>query len=156
MWLGGLFMRIRLTWSLVAILALAVAPLTAAPDSFGTGVSLAESTEIGRILQNPSAFEGQTLRVEGVVSAVCTHMGCWMSLVADGAPDGSAVLIKVDDGVIVFPVTAKGRRAAAQGVVQRVGGDPEGQSAAAEHAKETGAAAAPVTWQIKATGAVVY
>jgi len=149
-------MRMRFTWPLVAVLALAVAPLSAAPDSFGTGVSLAESTGIGRILQRPADFEGRTVRVEGVVSAVCTHMGCWMSLVPDGAPDGAGVLIKVDDGVIVFPVTVKGRRAAAQGVVQRVGGDPEGQSAAAEHAKETGAAAGAVSWQIKATGAIVY
>jgi hypothetical protein len=61
-------------------------------------------------------------------------------------------MIKVDDGVIVFPVSAKGKRAAAQGVVQRVGGDHESHSAAAEYAKAQGKEA-PVAYQIKATGA---
>jgi hypothetical protein len=86
-------------------------------------------------------------------------MGCWMALAPDqttqGAKDGSTLMIKVDDGVIVFPVSAKGKRAAAQGVVQRVGGDHESNSAAAEHAKAQGKEA-PVAWQVKATGAVVY
>ena len=40
-------------------------------------------------------------------------------------------------------------------VVQRVGGDHESHSAAAEHARAQGKDA-PVAWQIKATGAVVY
>jgi hypothetical protein len=137
--------------------ALAAAPAAAAPETYGTGVSLTETTPIDRILARPADFEGKTVKVEGTVSAVCTHMGCWMSLAPDPARDGSTVLIKVDDGVIVFPVSAKGKRAAAQGVVQRVGSDPEGQSAAAEHAKAQATSdAAPVTWQIKATGAIVY
>jgi hypothetical protein len=81
-----------------------------------------------------------------------------MALAPEGAAQSSTAMIKVDDGVIVFPVSAKGRRAAAQGVVQRVGGDPEGQSAAKEHAAHAGGAktSAAVAWQIKATGAVVY
>ena len=128
----------------------------AAPESFGTGVSLAETTPIDRVIARPAEFEGKTVRVEGTVSAVCTHMGCWMSLIPDAAKDGANLMIKVDDGVIVFPVSAKGKRAAAQGVVQRVTSDAEGQSAAAEHAKAQGKDAKPVAWQIKATGAVVY
>ena len=128
----------------------------AAPESFGTGVSLAETTPIDRVIARPAEFEGKTVRVEGTVSAVCTHMGCWMSLIPDAAKDGANLMIKVDDGVIVFPVSAKGKRAAAQGVVQRVTADAEGQSAAAEHAKAQGKDARPVAWQIKATGAVVY
>jgi hypothetical protein len=78
-----------------------------------------------------------------------------MALTPDKAGDSSTLMIKVDDGVIVFPVSAKGKRAAAQGVVQRVGGDHESHSAAAEHAKAQGKET-PVSWQVKATGAVVY
>ena len=133
-----------------------VGAAAAAPESFGTGVSLAETTPIDRIIARPADFEGKTVRVEGTVSAVCTHMGCWMSLVPEGAQGGANLMIKVDDGVIVFPVSAKGKRAAAQGVVQRVTSDAEGQSAAAEHAKAQGKDAKPVAWQVKATGAVVY
>ena len=44
-----------------------------------------------------------------------------------------------------------------QGVIQRIGGnDAEGQQAAAEQARQAGAAQAPTAWQLKATGAVVY
>ena len=140
----------------LAIVPVAVASIAAAaPESFGTGVSLKEATPIERLIARPSEFEGKTVRVEGTISAVCTEMGCWMALAPDAAKDGSTLMIKVDDGVITFPVSAKGKRAAAQGVVQRVGGDHESHSAAAEHAKAQGKDA-PVTYQIKATGAVVY
>lgn len=138
-----------------AVLCLVITAALAAAETFGTGVSLSETTPIDRIIARPADFEGKTVKVEGTVSAVCTHMGCWMSLVPDGAKTDANLMIKVDDGVIVFPVSAKGKRAAAQGVVQRVSGDPEGQSAAAEHAKAQGKEA-PVAWQIKATGAVVF
>lgn len=140
----------------LTILAIAVGPVAAAaPESFGTGVSLKDTTPIDRIIARPAEFEGKTVRVEGTISAVCTEMGCWMALAPDKAANGSTLMIKVDDGVIVFPVSAKGKRAAAQGVVQRVGGDHESHSAAAEHAKAQGKEA-PVAYQIKATGAIVY
>jgi hypothetical protein len=127
------------------------------PDTFGAGVTLADATPITRLTSQPAEFEGRTVRVEGVVKAVCTHMGCWMSLASPDAPDGPTVRFKVDDGVIVFPVSAKGRRAAAQGVVERVGaGDAESKEAAAEHSKAEGAKTASATWQIRATGAVIY
>lgn len=129
-----------------------------APQTFGDGVTLKESTPIVRLLDNPAEYEGKTVRVEGTVEAVCQHMGCWMAFAADGANDGRTLLIKVDDGVIVFPVSAKGHRAAAQGVVQRIGPhDAEGREAASEHAKQSAAPHdARTIWQLKATGAVVY
>ena len=140
----------------LAILAIAAGPAAAAaPENFGAGVSIKDTTPIERIIAKPSDFEGKTVRVEGTISAVCSEMGCWMALAPDAAKNGATMLIKVDDGVIVFPVSAKGKRAAAQGVVQRVGGDHESHSAAAEHAKAQGKEAA-AGWQIKATGAAVY
>jgi hypothetical protein len=142
-----------------AVFVLAGMPATAgAPDTFGSGVSLEEVTPLARVIQQPEGFEGKIVRVEGVVTAVCAHMGCWMALAASDAPGGQTVLLKVDDGVVVFPVTAKGRRAAAQGVVERVGGSAEGREAAAEHARETNQSgrATPAGWQIKTTGAVLY
>jgi hypothetical protein len=141
------------------LLALTMVPMRgAAPETFGAGVSLSDVTPIAQVIDRPAEFEGRTVRVEGVVTAVCAHMGCWMALAPDGAADASrTLLLKVDDGVIVFPISARGRRVAAQGVVQRVGSDAEGQSAAAEHARAAGSApAAPVAWQLKATGAVLH
>jgi hypothetical protein len=135
--------------------ALATTALLAA-DTFGAGVTLKEATSLDRVISNPAALEGKTVKVEGVVTSVCTHMGCWMALAVKDAPNVKTLLVKVDDGVIVFPVTAKGKRAAAQGVIERVANDAEGQAAAQEHAKAEKRESAGTSWQLKATGAVVY
>jgi hypothetical protein len=152
-------MRARFILALTIVAALASPSRAAGPDTYGTGVSLPNATPLPQILQHPREFEGKTLKVEGVVTAVCTAMGCWMALAPDGASQArpDTLLVKVDDGVIVFPVSAKGRRAAAQGVLQRVGGDAHDREAAAEHAKHEGRSSESAgSWQLKATGALVY
>ena len=60
-----------------------VAPLSAGDTRLGAGVTLKESTAIKALVEQPAAYVGKTLRVDGVATAVCTHMGCWMA-VADG------------------------------------------------------------------------
>jgi Domain of unknown function (DUF4920) len=141
-------MRTRWLVLLIVVLA-AMAGRAAGPDTYGAGVSLAETTPIARVIDRPADFEGKTVRVDGTVTAVCTMMGCWMALAPPDQAKGSTLMIKVDDGVIVFPVSAKGRRATAQGVIERVGGDHESREAAAEHGEGA-------RWQLKATGAVVH
>lgn len=153
-------MRARLLSTLgVAVSVLSISLLGAEPTKLGAGVTLETVTPIADVIARPAAFEGQTVRIEGVVTAVCTHMGCWMAL-APAADAKQTVRLKVDDGVIVFPVSAKGKKASAQGVVERVSKDPEGQEAAAEHAKAEGkpaaaGASAAAQFHIKATGAVI-
>lgn len=153
-------MRSRLTMALLA--AVVMTGVVAADEKFGGGVTLTDATAITRLLERPAEFEGKTVRVEGVVTEVCSAMGCWMALAADGTNGAatrplSTVLIQVDhDGKIVFPLSARGHRAAAQGVVEKISGG-EGQEAAAELARQQGAKAeAPAKWRIAATGAVVY
>lgn len=148
-------------WARLFLSVVGVSVVTAqaqAPQTFGAGVTLTESTSVARLLEAPAEYEGKTVRVEGTVKAVCAHMGCWMAFAATEPTDSRTLLVKVDDGVIVFPVSAKGRRAVAQGVFQRIGAsDAEGREAAGEHAKQTASAGqAQTTWQLKATGAVVY
>src|SRR5258706_4355279 len=99
----------RSRWLLTAILPLALLTTTAragAPDTFGGGVSLAEATPIGTLLERPAAFDGHTVRVEGVITSVCTAMGCWIALAASDKPAQPTMLIQVEhDGAIVFPVS---------------------------------------------------
>jgi hypothetical protein len=143
----------------VTLATTALAGTAASPDTLGAGVTLKDVTPIADLLEKPAEYEGRTVRVEGVVKAVCTHMGCWMALAPADAPDGPTVRFKVEDGVIVFPVSAKGRRAAAQGVVERIAAtDAESKEAAAEHARAEGGTprAQSASWQVRATGAVVY
>ena len=123
-------------------------------QTYGDGVSLKDTTPLAQVIEKPADFEGKTVRVEGTVTAVCMHMGCWMALTPDAGSNNSTMLIKVDDGVIVFPSGVKGKRAAAQGVIERIGAGTEGAEAASEQARSTGASAP--TWQLKATGALVY
>ena len=107
----------------LTLLALAVTvsiPTAQEPQTFGSGVSLKDTTPLATVIDRPADFEGKTVRVEGVVTAVCMHMGCWMALTPGTASGGRTMLVKVDDGVIVFPPSSKGRRAVAQGVVERV------------------------------------
>ncbi len=136
----------------IGLLAL-VAPLAAGETKLGTGVTLKETTPIKALVDQPAAHVGKTLRIDGVATAVCTHMGCWMAVAAEGDEQGPTVRLKVDDGVIVFPVTAKGRKVSAEGVFEVVGSSPESKEAAGEHARHD--AKASQTYPLKATGAVI-
>lgn len=105
------------TLSLLLLLSLAVAPAAQAePQSYGAGVQVAEATPVAKILADPDAYVGKKVRVEGKVTDVCPMAGCWMEI--DEA--GQMIKVKVDDGVIVFPKTAKGQPAVAEGVVEAI------------------------------------
>ncbi|MEO8276895.1 MAG: DUF4920 domain-containing protein [Thermoanaerobaculia bacterium] len=106
---------------LLSILALSVAPLAAATCdsvSYGAGVKLAETTPVGTLLDHPEKFAGQDVRVEGEVHAVCAMAGCWMEIAA--AEGGRTVKVQVEDGAMVFPLSAKGKKASAQGKLEDV------------------------------------
>ena len=137
-----------------AVLALSfpVAGPGSEETKLGAGVTLKDSTPIAAVTAKPRDFVGKTIRVDGVATAVCTHMGCWMAIAPEGQPDAPTVRLKVEDGVIVFPVSAKGKKVSAEGVFEEVKGE-ENKEAAGEHAKKD--AKASTAYQIKATGAVI-
>ena len=84
-------------------------------QSFGAGVTLAETASIDAILADPAAFKGKTVRVEGMVLDVCPKRGCWMELA--GKEPGHKLKFKVADGDMVFPPDSKGKTAVAQGAI---------------------------------------
>lgn len=125
-----------------------------AEEKLGAGVTLKDATKIEDVVANPEAFVGKTIRIDGTATAVCQHMGCWMAVSVSDKADAPTVRLKVEDGVIVFPVKAKGKAVSAQGVFERVAAnDAEGKEAASEHARHQAKASA--TYQLKATGAVI-
>jgi hypothetical protein len=146
---------------LLSLSLLAFAPsLRADAKSYGAGVTLAETTSVARILADPDAYVGKKVRIEGRVADVCPMKGCWMELSEGKA--GSSLRVKVDDGVIVFPVTAKGKVAVAEGVVEAIPMTRERYVAWLEHlAEERGQKLDPATvgngpfriLQIRGTGA---
>lgn len=117
--------------SLVALmLVLAVAALLPAgawagseskgEKTYGTGVSLTETTSIREILARPDDFVGKRVRIEGPVLDVCPMKGCWMELAAGKGDAPASLRVKVEDGVITFPVDAKGKLAVAEGTVEAI------------------------------------
>ena len=90
--------------------------------------------------------------MDRIVSAVCQTMGCWIQIADDEKSAG--IQFQVEDGVIVFPKDAKGRRASAEGTFEAIGMDSHEAEHASEVAKATGKE--PPKYRIKATGAIVY
>ncbi|HUF46226.1 MAG TPA: DUF4920 domain-containing protein [Vicinamibacterales bacterium] len=136
-------------------LMVSVAPgMLAQAGKLGTGVTDRPATAIADLYAAPATFVGKTIRVEGVVTAVCEAMGCWMALAA--ADEGDKVVrFKVDhDKGIVFPIAARGRTATAEGIFERIA-DDEGREAASEHGGHGTAADFGKSFHVKATGAVI-
>lgn len=106
---------------------------TDSPAELGNGITLSERTDIEDILQNPVAFDGKTVAVQGKVVGVCERMGCWMDL---ESPSSARIRVKVEDGKIVFPVSLQGKMAIAEGVVEKLVFTPEEFIAHAEHHAE--------------------
>ena len=144
-----MYQRRRLTAFALAFLTVSLA--AGSDEKLGAGVTLEKATPIKALYDKPQEFVGKTIRIDGVVTAVCESMGCWMAMAADDKAT-ETVRFKVDhEGGIVFPLKAKGRKASAQGVFERIA-DAEGHEAAQEDKKTSEFGK---TYQIKATGAVL-
>ena len=129
--------------------------------AYGEPLSGKDTTKISVLLAEPDGYVGKTVRVQGVITGVCEKRGCWISLASD--EEFQELRIKVDDGVIVFPVEAMGKKAVAEGVFTKIEMSMDQTLAykkhhAEEHGEEFDPAGVtePLTYyQIKATGAVV-
>lgn len=132
------------------------AGLHAADTSYGAGVKLAAATPVKDLYASPEQFVGKTVRVDGVVTSVCTEMGCWLAIAAAEQPDQAVRFQAEHDGKIVFPITLRGKTASAEGVFVKIeAGDKEANEAASEHAaSQPKAADFGKKYQFKVTGAV--
>lgn len=102
--------------SIFALLFCAALTLAAGDvKHYGQPMTLKEETKISEILASPEKFKGKRVRVRGVVTTVCEERGCFLNLKGD--KKFQELMFKVDDGVIVFPASALGREAVAEGVV---------------------------------------
>ena len=150
--------RVAILFAL-AVCVVAVTTLTAQEKKYGSGVALKDATSIETLLAQPDKYLGKTVRVDGVITGVCDMAGCWMEM-RDAKADAATaktLRFKVDDGVIVFPVSAKGQRASAEGVFEKVSGEMAKEYAADQEKSKGGDTKNAVpAYQVKATGAVIY
>ena len=84
-------------------------------EKFGAALVGADALPVSELLAEPRKHEGKMVRVEGMVTSVCTKRGCWFEMAGD--QPGAKIRFKVKDGTMVFPPTAKGKIAVAEGEV---------------------------------------
>jgi hypothetical protein len=88
---------------------------------------------IEKLLSGPESFVGKTVQVRGTVTEVCEMMGCWINLVDSG---NKSLRVKVNDGEIVFPKSAIGKTAVAEGKFVRLALTRDQALARARHEAE--------------------
>jgi len=117
----------------LALAFFATVPTYAGGDvaEYGNGVTLDQAVAVETLLGSPDDYLGKTVRVDGVITGVCKKRGCWMQVT--NPETGNGVRITVDDGVIVFPYTAMGKKASAEGVFDAITLTPEQVAARAAH-----------------------
>lgn len=99
-----------------AFLALSANTAQGQGKNYGKQMTLKETTPISAILKDPKAYHGKRVQVEGTIVDVCEERGCWIRIASDKPFE--SIRFKVEDGVIVFPLDAKGKLALAEGVVK--------------------------------------
>jgi hypothetical protein len=99
----------------VAVVLSASLAGAAAAKKYGKPITLKDTTKVSDIYANPDAFNGKRVKVEGPIVDVCSEKGCWIAIGSD--KEFQTIRFKVDDGVIVFPMTLKGSNAVVEGVV---------------------------------------
>ena len=100
--------------SIAVMLALTVG-LSAAVTKYGKPITLKDITKISDIYAQPDKYKNQRVKVKGPIVDVCEERGCWLAIGSDR--EFQSIRFKVDDGVIVFPMSAKGLTATVEGVV---------------------------------------
>lgn len=128
-------------------------------EPYGAALTLTEVPKVSDILAAPQEYVGRRVLVEGTVKEVCEKKGCWMDIVADGVE----IQVKVEDDVIVFPVSARGKAALVEGIVEELHLTSEQVFAAEAHrAEEQGEpfdstqVFSPATrYRIQGTGALI-
>ena len=151
---------VRTTFAAAVIAALAAAPAFAA-TKYGKGVSEATPVKLSDLMAKPDDFVGKVVKVEGLITEVCPKRGCWINVAGD--KEFQTIRIKVEDGVIVFPMTDKGKKVVAEGTFRKMELTKEQAIAKAKHeCEEKGTKFDPASvtgpatvYQIQGTGAVV-
>ncbi len=129
--------------------------------SYGAALADDAILSIADVLASTPANEGETVLVKGTVTDVCPKRGCWIE-VADAS--GEQIRVKVNDGEIVFPISAKDHPVTVQGTVDKIELDHQQAINWMAHlAEEKGEAfdsssvTGPMTiWRLKGQGAEIF
>ena len=85
---------------------------------YGGRISLQVNIDIDELLNDPEKFLEKTVLISGEIIEVCPMRGCWVN-VKDSTYE-KPIRIKVTDGQIVFPLSAKGKDIKVEGVFTKL------------------------------------
>lgn len=100
--------------SLLALLCLQIANA----QQFGEPVDSSTQLKISTLMATPDDYLEKNITIQGTIVDVCTKRGCWMTIASDKRFEN--LQIKVNDGDMVFPMTAKGSQAMATGKLNKI------------------------------------
>jgi len=80
---------------------------------YGDHLSKGLVYSVDELLSSSDDNLGSDILVTGMITEVCPMRGCWLQVKDDNSE--SSIRIKVTDGEIVFPLSAKGRNIIAEG-----------------------------------------
>jgi hypothetical protein len=130
-------------------------------DKFGKPLTLSGLTKVSELEKSPQSFVGKKVLISGTVVEVCSTRGCWLDIASDTPFE--KIQVKVTDGVIVFPLSARGRTAYVEGVLEELKLSKKDALDYQRHkAKEKGISFDPATvtgpqtiYRVRALGAVI-
>jgi hypothetical protein len=129
---------------------------------YGAGVSAGDTVLVSDLLAHAEKYVGATVRVEGPVVGCCAKRGCWIEVASN--KEFEKILVKVEDGEIVFPMALIGETVRVEGTFEGVPMDYEHACAYMENEascqgqtfdKSQVPAEGITFYRIKGTGAVV-
>lgn len=99
---------------LLTVSLILISGAQAADKVFGERPALNKNTvKISTLLDAPEKYLGKVIQVEGIVMDVCPTRGCWMKVKSDRKKEN--LFIKVNDGEMVFPMSARGKNTVIKG-----------------------------------------
>lgn len=117
-------------------------------QAVGARLAGVAGASVAELSQMPEGWAGKTVRLEGNVSAMCTHRRAWFALQSDDK-DGGVVRV-VTAPTFLVPEGAIGKRARVEGMVELVDVDP---ATAQHYAQEHQLPAQTKAAVLRATGA---
>lgn len=154
-------MRQIILFSLLIFMLTSITTFAGDGKRYGQKLTLKKSTKVSDILSNPEKFVGKKVLIKGTIVDVCKKRGCWMDISSD--KEFEKIKVKVEDGVIVFPLTAKGKTASVEGEVYAITSAVEEYSNKEEHSdnedgeecEHSKTKSEKTIYQIKGLGAVI-
>ncbi|PKM18121.1 MAG: DUF4920 domain-containing protein [Gammaproteobacteria bacterium HGW-Gammaproteobacteria-15] len=101
---------------LLAVTAAGLLFTAHAATLFGAVVDKTAAIPVEQLLMQPASYLDKVVTISGKIDSVCSKQGCWMKFTANS--EQGPFRIKVRDGDMVFPLSAKGKTAYASGTVR--------------------------------------